>query len=726
MVKKIDTTKADAMPGVVLVLTGENIPKEFEHVREVAFPVDEKARYVGEIVAAVVAKSEEIAEEALDLVQVEYEPLPAVFDIDEALKPGAPVVNSQYPGNFQPKEGIIERGDVEKAFEKADAVVESTFEFDPPQTIATLERTGFIASWDPDGTLLLWGLKDVFRGSQGLADQLKIPYTKVRGMRTYVGAHFGSGKEQIPLLLCTAIAAKLTGRPVKAILTKAEQLVVGIRREGSKTWVKMAGTKDGKITAIQLKHFLNTGAYGSPKTMVPQSMQWDNVNRSVFQNYFIPNCKVEGGVVWTNTPPSGPFRGFGAPPAYFAVESTVDELAYALDIEPLELRRKNHQKAGGPMVEWGYPINIPLASSGLAECLAKGAEYMNWKDKWHKPGVKTLPDGRMHGMGLAIFHHSSGRGHSSAVVEWNRDGTVVLRTGQTQVGTGSLTALSMIVAEELGIPLEDIRVVWGDTEGSPYDDGSFSSRTTLFTGNAAKNAAENAKRALLEHAAKVLDTREDLEIRNREIVSKTDPAKRIKIKEVTGNLNTPWIMGWGTYGSPNFPGKVPIEWDRQYIGTSWERLSRELGAQFVEVAVDTETGQVEILNYVTSHDCGQVINPLICRGQELGALLMGLGYTMLEGLIFDKDGIPLNPNLIEYKIATSLEGFTEEGKPKLESLIVQEPDPMGPFGAHGIGEGSCDSCGAVLSNAIRNAIGLRLTKCPILPDAILRALGKIK
>ena len=703
----IDTSEAESLPGVKAVITGKDIPKKKygsdpRFADEYALAVD-KVRYIGDDVAAVAAVSEEIAEEALRLIKVEYDVLPAVFSTEEAMKPGAPLVHEDSENNIS-SETHMDPGDVKKGFQDAEYIREDTFR-SQPTAHSPLEPHAVLARFDETGKLTVWGNKQIpFYIRRLLSYTLAIPESKVRVIKPYIGGGFGGKGEMFALDVCAAFMSRMTGRPVKIIYTREESLVSTRRRHEMKITLKTGMKKDGTILATQGKVVSETGAYNSTGPLATYLA-------TTFLNlpYKIPHVKVDSYVVYTNLPPSGPQRGHGVLQMRYAADCHLDLIAKELDIDPLEIRLKN-------AVSKGYKTanNMNVKGCGFSECLQQAAEKIKWKERKGK-----LPPYR--GIGLAGMGYLSGcnlvpHTGASAIVHVHVDGAVTLLTGAAEIGQGSDTYLSQIVAEELGVPLEDLRVTSGDTEVTPYDPGTFGSRVATMSGNAARSAGRDAMRQILEVVAEEMEANvEDLVARDRQIFVKGSPEKSISFKKALRACqyrDRPMpVVGNGFYSAPV---GVP-DW---FTAMDDPAPTYSFGAQIALVEVDPEMGEVKVLEMVNAHDVGIMINPMAVEGQLQGSIHMGLGHVLYEEMVM-KDGMVMNPNLLEYKIASPLE------MPLVYGIAVEsESDDVGPYGAKECGEGTEVSTLPAIVNAIYDATGIMFKELPITKERVLSALKK--
>jgi len=707
-IKQIDVKKALALPGVKAVLTHENVPR-LKHCgsplpRSVSLTKDQyifdtKVRYWGEGIAAVAAISEEIAEEALDLIEVEYEDLPAVFTIEEALKPDAPLIHKTKTGSnllFDPF--VITRGDVKAGFEQADLIIEGEFELGRPAP-AYMEPNICVCRWDGNGKLTVWlSTQTAFMVRGIMAKVLGLPLNKVQVIVDHMGGGFGAKQDLFQHEFLCALLAKQTKRPVRMEYTRKETFLGGRSRHPGKIWLKQGFKKDGTITAREGRVIFNTGAYSSHG---PGVTKVGTV--ALTSLYRCQNIHLEGRCVYTNTPIAGAYRGYGSPQAYYALDIQIDEAAQKLGIEPVELKLKNAVGEGDLS-----PSGTPIVGHGLEDCIRRGMAETNWPNlAWHSREQKGVVR-RGWGMGCEMHGSSAYPGikeQGNAIVKMNEDGTVHLLTGTAGLGTGSHTALAQIVAEELGLPFADVAVVEGDTDVVPWDIGAFASHTTFVGGRAAQLAAAEVKKQLLEHAADQLEVApEDLEIRQGVISVRGVPHYSTTVREAISpkiGIPAPQFVGTGTY----------------YPTTAYS-----FAAHFVEVQVDSETGQIDVLQVIPVHEIGQVIHPIGAEGQIEGGVQQGIGHTLTEDYLIDlQNGRSLNAGFVDYKMPLSLD------MPPIKTIILESaPSDGGPFGAKGVGEDPIIPIGPAIANAIYDAIGVRFHHYPITPEQVLKALKALK
>ncbi len=698
----IDISKAESLPGVKAVITaretGERRQGAWRRYPELCDePVLclEKVRYIGDPVAAVAAIDEDIALEAMNLIEVEYEPLPAVFDPMEAIKEGAPQLHDDVENNINLTRHI-EWGDVDKGFEEADFIREDEFIL-PAQSHVPLETHGSLASFDGgNNRLTLWtSTQTPYYVQCLLATAMNLRENEVKVIKPHCGSGFGGKNELFVDQFCAGYLARKTGRPVKIVYSREEEFTCARRRTPIHYYLKIGAKRDGTFVAKEARAFSDGGAYTSMGATLLYLTGWF----SAFP-YRYPNYRYDGYKVFTNKSPSSSMRGYGGIQANFCGESQIEMLAADMGIDSVEIRKKN---AMYPNYE--VPGQATIASCGLPEGLGKIGEYIKERGKLPKD----------HGIGLACYGFNSGGifnwfntpyAFSGAEVRINIDGMVDVYSLAADVGQGADTTMCMIAAEELGVHLSDIRMHSGDTSICPSDLGAWASRETLMMGNAVKMAAADAKRQLFEIAASKMGANivYDLEAGDRRIYLKDRPERGLSYYDVVrdairakeGSL----IVGRGHY-TPHGKGMISPAFS--------------FGVQAVEVEVDRETGYVKILNVFTAHDSGQVINPVAIRGQVEGSIMMSAGYGYSEEMLYD-GGKVLNPNLVDY----SLIGYRD--MPSAVTVDCPTYEPEGPFGAKEVGEGiTCPTAGA-LANAIYHAVGVRITNPPLTPEKILMAL----
>jgi len=701
---KIDTSRAGKMAGVKAVVSHKDLIGS--HLEEDI--LDDRVRFLGEAVAGVAAETEEIAREAVRLIQVEYQVLPALLSAEEAMKPGAVPLWSG--GNICTESGPVgvnkgpsshwKKGDPQKGFSEADYIIENAVETHV-QFHACFEPHACVARWEPAlRELTFWtSTQSIYKSREHLAGFLKIPMDRIHVICPYVGGGFG-GKlgGNLKEHHMTVLLSVKTCRPVRFEPSREEESTTTALRHPAKFYYKVGGKKDGSISGIFLKCIRS----GGPHTSL-QMRFLDGSTDYVVPNYFnCPNVEYEGWSVYDNLPICAAYRGFGYFESGTALDQTIDMLAEKIGMDPIEFWRRNVPRAG-------YRIGReqgPLTTSGIEETVKRCAEAIHWKEKWHKPGQMKLADGRKHGIGIG---HALGRTTlppfiepGGGLVKVGTDGKVQLLVGISDMGQGQATGLGQIAAEVLGLTMSDITVTWGDSI-APFTNFQAASSTTMMTGNAVKVAAENVKQQMFSLASPLLkvDPR-DLDIGDGQIYVSSNPHIRISLAKIVSRPGIKTIIGhgrWSIYDKEASP-RVPV-------------------VCIVEVAVDTETGKVEVIRMVQGTDCGRAISRTRVEGQLQGVLSGGIGFVLLEDRVMDESrGLIINGNFLDYKMVTAMDTHDV-----LEPcIIVEQPDPVGPFGARGMGEAVLSAAGPAILNAVYNAIGIRFRRTPVTPDAVLRAL----
>lgn len=701
----IDTSRAERLKGVRAVITGKSFPGipygNFMHTRDYLPLAIDRVRYLGEEVAAVAADDEDTAWEALDLIKVEYEPLPAVFDPDEAMKEGAPLLYDNKPHNISSASNFG-FGDVEKGFRESDWVREEAFQ---TQSIkhGMLETHACIGRWEGD-KVTLWACKMSPYGVwRQLAMGLGLPPGKVRVIQTYVGAGNSGGKQEaMPMDFAAVMLSRKTARPVRIVHTMEEVLIIGHMRHAFKLNLKLGMKKDGLIQALKVKVIADGGAHSSIGQLSIYL-----VGNSTVMTYRIPNFRYDGYRIYTNKSWCGALRGHCSPQGMFTLESMLNIAADDLGLDQIEIRKKNALRPGDVTGN-----GMKVTTCRLTECLDKVKEATDWENKKGKlpknRGIAVAASGMV--TGTNIMGHSA----CAAMLKVNEDGTVALLSGATDVGQGCDTVLPMIVAEVLGIRAEDVSFALVDTDLTPVDPGTWSSRVTFYAGNAVKNAAWDARNQIARVAAQLLGAREDeIVFHNRRVYVKGSPDRGMEldrcIRHCQNKLGMP-VMGRGSYNSPC----DTVDFSKGIGNLS---ATYTFYAQAVEVEVDPETGKVTILDVTTAHDGGRELNPMLVRGQLIGSFIMHEGQTMFEGIVRDDRGRTLNPSFLEYKMVTCA-----DIPHRFLLYPMGLPDPEGPFGAKEAGEGSGNPCIGAIANAISDAVGVRIKSLPITPEKIVAAL----
>jgi xanthine dehydrogenase molybdenum-binding subunit len=707
-IRKIDTSKALELPGVKAVLTHENTPEFLynsywrEPVDDDRLLPDERAfsptvRHVGDRGAALAATSPQIAEEALDLIEVDYEHLPVVGDPEEAIKPGAYPIHGDT--NLL-KHVEWTAGDVEEGFKECDLILEDSYETHLVQHMP-METHTYAAEHDPhSGRLTVWtSTQGVHNIRILLAKILDMPLTRIRVIKPFTGGSFG-GKNDLFDEIVVALMAIQTGRPVRLTLMRWEEFVGTRTRHANRFHLKLGFKSDGTVHARELRAYLNSGGYSaaSPKVTMTTGHRWMMLYRT-------PHIRYEGIAAYTNFPVAGAFRGFGTPQQTFAMEILMDRAAEKLGLDPLELRLKNHVQVG----DFDATSKITIQSCGMEECIRRGAESVGWSEK---RGKRIRNGSKVRGVGMAIGTHNTGvkpfvNEITGAILKVNEDGTVNVAVGACDLGQGSDTILAQVAAEILGIDPEKIDVFNGDTDFCPYDNGTHSSRQAYMAGNAVRLAAEEARDQLLAAVADMLEADpEDLVCADERVYVRSAPKRSISFADAAMHAihcdKNVMVMGRGTF--------APVTNCPPFL------------AQFAEVEVDTETGETKVLKLVCAHDLGRAINPQICEGQIEGGAGQGVGYALIEDLVVDPvTCLPQNANVVDYRIACS-EDMPEE----TVAIIVESDEPTGPWGAKGLAEPALVGIAPAIANAIIDATGVPLKSLPINAERLLELLKETK
>jgi 4-hydroxybenzoyl-CoA reductase alpha subunit len=714
----IDTRRAERLPGVKAVVTGKDFGGWtwgwMSATRDEPPLAVDKVRYMAEAVAGVAAIDKDVVEEACELIEVDYEELPGVFEAEEAMKEGAPKVHDGVQHNIS-VEYHWNFGDVEKAFAESYVVREDKFRTSRA-THGYLEPPAVLAYYDPAGSITVWAAKQSpYFLYRHLAACFKLPLSRVRVIQPFIGGGFGGTKnDSLAGDFCAVLLSKLTGKPVKYVETMEEELVTSRRRHSMIVYSKMGVSREGMLKAIHHRVIADGGGYTAigPLTMYLAGF-------ATTLPYKLPNFKYDGYRVFTNNPIGAAMRGHGITHTRFAAEIQMEMIAEELGIDPVEIRLRNAIDNPRPGTIYETVNKVALKTCGIKECLQKIAEDPIWRDRDKMPRKEGSVSW---GVGLSSTSYLGGArqlGHQScgAVVRICEDGTVNLITGATDCGQGSDTVLCMIAAEELGVRLEDIDLKRVDTAYTPVDPGSYGSRVTILAGQATQKAAREAKRQLLEAAAKTWQVKpEEVEIREGKVFVIVDPEKsmpfsrlaRIACYSGTGAV----ILGTG-YSSY---GLEPLDLT---TGIGNGGTSYSFTAQAARVGVDTETGKIAVTDFTIASDCGRLLSPITAEGQIEGGSVQGLGQTLYEDFVMDK-GRTLNPTFLDYKMPLS----TDVPNIRLIDIITDDPD--GPFGAKEASEGSIVSAPPAVVSAIHDATGIWFKELPITPEKVVRALREKK
>ena len=725
----IDTSKAEQYPGVKAVLTAADVPQRLFHpvyftppeteemVKDMQI-LSDRVRYAGQPVAAVAAVTAEIAEYAISLIEVDYEELPAVFTPEDATREGAPQLHETAVNNIA-KRRAEEMGDMEAGFAEADYIFEGTYETQRVHT-CYMEPRMVVVDSDYQGHLTVHSSnQQIFGLREKLAYALGIPQTRVTVVKPpYIGGGFGGKLDLGHIEPIAALLSMKCRRPVRIEQSRYENFITTARHP-SKVTLKTGVKKDGTFTARYIKSVMDVGSHSTHGPMVMLAL-----GAAAMCAYRCPNIKWDGDLVYTNNMMSGGYRGYGSPQAIFPIESQIDEICDELGLDPIEFRRRNAHQEGDV-----NPFNpeIPLTTYRYEECLQQGAERIGWLRraaagadagvKKRGIGLATQPFWVSGCMGVPDFYE-----HSGAIVKFNPDGSAHLSTATIDLGAGQNTTFCQIAAEELGLEKDQVFMSpYADTDVLPFDAPTHASRGTYCSGTAVRAAATAAKQRLLQVASGMLEvSAEELEVSAGIITVKGSPDTAVPVSEVTRTAELPFIV-------QTADGPVPTsrpEDKGTIIGVASlapPSNPSPASVEFVEVEVDTETGAVEILRVVFAHDIGRVINPIAAEGQVEGGFQQGMGYALMENLVFDQEvGTCLASDFLDYKMPTSMEMPSD-----IESIFIESNEPSGPFGAKSLAEPCLTVVAPAIANAIFNATGARVRDLPITPEKILRALGKL-
>lgn len=719
-IKSIDISVAEKMPGVKCVLYYGNVPRIPHTTAGQGYPepspydtfmFDKKVRYVGDRVAVVAAETLEIAAAAVEAIKVEYEPLEPVLSIDDALKPGTPVIHDEpeahakIPVPYEPQKNIAARvgmdvGHLDKGLAEADVTLDETFNIHYAQH-CPIEPHVALAHRDARGRIVIQTSTQVpFHVRRIVAQTCDIPVQQIRVIKPRIGGGFGA-KQEVLIEDVVAMLAMRTERPVYLMYTREEEFVSSRTRHPERVRVRTGAKKDGTITALGLDCISNTGAYGSHALTVVC-----NSGSKVLPLYRAANVHFTGTAVYTNLPVGGAYRGYGATQSAFAVEIQIDEMAEKLGMDPLEFRMKNHIQSGetspvfAALGEGKAGVQQSIGSCELDQCIKLGAKAIGWK-KRGDPAKKT---GRFRrGIGMCTLMQGSSIPEidmGAATLKMNEDGSFNLLVGATDLGTGSDTVLAQIVAEALGTVVEKIVVYSSDTDMTPFDVGAYASSTTYLSGQAVLDAATKVRKQILNVACEMLGKKPaELDVVDSKVVAK-DGGGRVTFSEVALHA---------LYASNQFQ-----------IGAMSSSISHKspppFAAHFVEVEVDTETGKTTVIKYVAAVDCGTAINPKLAEGQTEGAVMNGISYALTEEYIFNAKGKMVNNSFLHYRI------FSMRDKPEMVTILVPSYEKTGPFGAKSVSEISINGPCPAIANAIYNAVGIRLHDAPFTPEKVWRAL----
>jgi probable selenate reductase molybdenum-binding subunit len=718
IIEDIDTSEAEKIPRVKLILTYKNTPQVLHTTAGQGWPepspydtcmFNKKVRYVGDRVAAVAAETEEIAYEALKHIKVNYKKLPAVFDPEKAMKEGAPVIHDEegISGVYNPKRNIVSHievkaGDIEKGFEESDVVVEDTFEMQYAQH-CPIEPHATITYLDEYGRLVIRTSTQVpFHVRRIVAQVLEIPVQNIRVIKPRIGGGFGV-KQEIILEEISAFVTLKTSRPARLVYTREEEFVSSRTRHPMKVTVKIGAKKNGIFNAIKMYALSNNGAYGTHGLTVTS-----NTGSKTLPLYNkAPNIEFIADVAYTNLPVAGAYRGYGATQGYAALEQVVDEIAEKLGMDPAEIRKINHIKAGetSPIFkalgEGREGVTQYIQSEATDKLLELGTKEIGWYKKIRKPVEDAT---KVRGIGMALLMQGSGIpliDMGAATIKLNEDGSFNVLYGGTDIGTGLDTVVAQIVSETLGVKPEQIIVYAADTDITPFDKGAYASSGTFISGGAVYNTALKVREQILEVTKEIFgefDTK-DFILKDGFVISEKS-GKKVSLSEIAYQTlylkKQQQIMATNSFVSDSSPPPF--------------------AAHFVEIEVDKETGIITPIKYVAAVDCGVAINPELAKGQIIGSIVNGIGYALTEEYKFSQTGKLINSNFMEYRIPSSRD------IPDIKTILVETYEPKGPYGAKSVAEININGPIPAIGNALYNALGIRIHKLPYTPEKVLEAL----
>jgi CO/xanthine dehydrogenase Mo-binding subunit len=725
LVKKVDTSKALALPGVRAVVTGKDAPNFFGlYLKDRKIFAIDRVRLVGEPVAGVVAISEEIAEQAVKLVEVEYEELPAVFDPREAAKPDAPLLHPDMgtyevvpfifpePGTNISEHFKLRRGDVEAAWPKCAAIVEDDF-FLPQIQHVPIEPHCAIAKWDLDGKVTLWAAsQSPFAQRDMIAQSLGIPHGDLRVIAPFVGGGFG-GKAGVSMEANVVVMAKaVPGCPVKVRMTREEEFYGTNVRQSLAAHYKIGCDKDGNLVGYECAYYFGAGAFSDYGVNITRAAGY-----SCTGPYDVPNIKGDSCCVYTNTPIGSAMRGFGMPEIHWGLEQMMDRLAEKIGMDKVEFRRRNCVRSGDKIL-----TGMTMPNVDLVQCIDKASEAINWSKK----ETPSAPN-KKRGKGIAIMWKAPAmppNPGSQAIVRFNEDATANVFVGGQEIGQGTFTVMAQMAAEVLGIPYEWVRITANpvDTRYSPYEWQTVASRLTWSMGNAVRAAAQDAREKILQVVAEFWkEDPKDLDIKNGIVVSyKTEREQSLKKMVVYGlpNDNYEGWQGGPIVGSGKFMPTYVTGLDPETGQGTRSVVHYTVGAQAVDIEVDTETGQIEIIKLASAYDVGKAINPDLVLTQIEGGAVHGMSAAY-EGMFFDSKGRLINDSLVDYKIATVMDIPWE-----IHGDIVETALEDGPWGARGVGEHVMVQTAPAIANAIADALGVRINNLPLSAEKIFTTMIK--
>ncbi len=727
LIKHIDASKALEIPGVKAVVTGKDVNTRIGLylIDRPIFPTD-RVRVVGEPVAGVVATSEEVAEQAARLVEVEYEELPAIFDPVEAAQPGAPLLHpdlGEYevasfifpqPGSNISEHFKLRKGDVESAWPQCAAIMEGTFRLPRIQHVP-IEPHVAVALWESAGNVTLWTCsQSPFAQRDLIAQSLDIPHGNLRVVSPYVGGGFG-GKAGISMeVYAVVLAQAVKGHPVKLRMTREEEFFCTTTRQSLVANTKIGCDAEGNLLAMETEYYFGGGAYNDYGVNIARAAGY-----SCTGPYDIPNVKGDSYCVYTNEPIGSAMRGFGMPEIHWGIEQIMDQLAERIEMDPAEFRRRNCVRTGDTIL-----TGMEMPAIDLVACIDKVTQAIGWNESRGEARPRPSAAHKKRGQGIAIMWKAPAmppNPGSSAIVRFNEDATLNVEVGAQDLGQGAFTVVAQMAAQVLGVPYEWVRVsVPVDTKYSPYEWQTVASRITWSTGNAVKAAAGDARRQILEIVAEHWDEEpDDLDIKEGKVFSyKSEREQTLKDMVIYGlpNENFEGWKGGPIVGQGHFMPTYVTNLDFETGQGTRAVVHYTVGAQAVDLEVDTETGQIEVLKIASAYDVGKAINPDLVMAQIEGGAVHGMS-SAFEAMLFDAAGQPLNPSFVDYRIATSVDAPKE-----IHGDFVETPLEDGPWGARGVGEHVMVQTAPAMANAIHDALGIRFTDLPLSAEKIFLAL----
>lgn len=703
-IRSVNVDRATHLQGVKAVLTGQDIPQVqwgFEVLDQTALAI-EKVRFIGEEIVAVAAVDEATAQDAIELIRVDYEPLPEVFSPSEALAKDAPALHEKQPGNCAHRLNIV-HGNTKENFEKASAIHEGIYHT-PLQYQAYTEPIGSLAEVDPRGKITVWSsTQSVFFTRARVAQALGIAESRVRVIQPHVGGAFGGKWCDEPNAMLSALLATKTGRPVRLINTRLEEFQGGGHpRVPMRIDLKIAADKEGRILAKTTDILADAGAYTgwSARIMEAAAIRADSC-------YKIKNIQTRACLAYTNNPPTGPFRGFGVPQMVFALESCIDDLGVKLKLDPIAIREVNAVSPGDVSVH-GWKIQ----SCALKECIERAAAAAGWKE--HKTHRKDKGKKRR-GIGIACAIHVSGsrRGDwdgATALVHLNPDGRAAILTGEGDIGQGTKTMLAQVCAETIGLDISDVEVSAADTDLTPPAGGASASRLTMISGNAVEKAARVLRERLQQAAASLLKTDiSEIEANGSYFYVKGFPERQVSIADATAAAISSGkgepLVAYASYDAPTESPDPKTLYGNIAMGYTFSVV-------VADIEIDLETGTVAVQRITAADDIGVNVNPLLSEGQAQGGIIQALGLSLYERLVLDH-GQAVTGNFADYTLPRA------EGMPGMDTIAVESKEALGPFGAKSAAETAIDSTAAAVSNAVYDAVGIRMTSLPITPQILL-------